>query len=273
MPNHQLSLNLIQHKVQNSIVEQRASDGYINATAMCKAAGKLFGHYRENATTKEFLDALATDIGIPISGLVQSVKGGSDPQGTWVHPQLAIHLAQWLSPQFAVNVSKWVFDWMSGKGQPATLPYHLRRHMLNYHKVPNGSFSVLQEMTNRLVAPLEAQGYQLPENLVPDIAHGRMLCKFLREKKGINTDDLPVYEHEFPDGRVVPAKLYPIEYLGDFLKLLAEEWFPKHAPKYFKDRDPNALAALDKVMLIGYVQPTAKPAANKKLFWKKPKKA
>ena len=40
MPSHQYSLSLITHQVQNSIVEQRASDGYINATAMCKAAGK-----------------------------------------------------------------------------------------------------------------------------------------------------------------------------------------------------------------------------------------
>lgn len=271
---HQLSLSLIQHKVQDSIVEQRAKDGYINATAMCQAAGRKISHYYENDSYKSFVAELSADAGIPASELVQSVKGGAPHlQGSWIHPQVAIHLAQWLSPKFAVQVSKWVMDWMSGKGQPAALPFHLQRHMMNFHKIPNGSFSVLQEMTNRLVAPLEAQGYRLPEKLMPDIAHGRMLCKFLRDKKGVNTDDLPVYEHEFPDGRVVEAKLYPIEHLGDFQKLLAEEWFPKHAPKYFKDRDPTALAALDKVMLIGYVKPTPKSAANKKLFWKKPKQA
>jgi hypothetical protein len=49
-------------------------------------------------------------------GLVQIKKGGvKNEQGTWVHPQVAIHLAQWLSPTFAVKVSKWVFNWMSGK--------------------------------------------------------------------------------------------------------------------------------------------------------------
>ena len=38
---HQYNLPLIQHKVDDgSIIQQRASDGYINATALCKAAGK-----------------------------------------------------------------------------------------------------------------------------------------------------------------------------------------------------------------------------------------
>lgn len=273
MPSHQYSLSLIAHQVQNSIVEQRASDGYINATAMCKAAGKLMADYRRLGSTDAFLQALEADMGIPISALVQSVKGG-DPalQGTWVHPQVAIHMAQWLSPQFAVQVSKWVFDWMSGKAAPAKRAYHIERHMLNFSKVPNGYFSVLQEMTMRLVAPMEAQGYILPERMMPDITYGKMLCKFLREKRGIDTDTLPVYLHEFPDGRIVEAKLYPVEHLGDFQRLLAEEWFPKCAADYFKSRDPAALAALDKLMLIGYAKPTSKAAANKRVFFKKPKK-
>jgi hypothetical protein len=36
-------------------------------------------------------------------------KGGNRAtQGTWVHPDIAIHLAQWCNPRFAVQVSKWV---------------------------------------------------------------------------------------------------------------------------------------------------------------------
>ena len=67
MPTHQLSLTLITHKVQDSTIEQRAKDGYISATAMCKAAGKLFGHYNALDTTKAFLAELSSDIVIPIS--------------------------------------------------------------------------------------------------------------------------------------------------------------------------------------------------------------
>jgi hypothetical protein len=43
-------------------------------------------HYKDN---KEFLEELSTDIGIPISGIIQIAKGGNDKnnQGTWVHPK------------------------------------------------------------------------------------------------------------------------------------------------------------------------------------------
>jgi hypothetical protein len=73
---------------------------------MCQAAGRLFGHYNSLASTKAFLTELSSDIGIPISALMQVIKGGDAAhQGTWVHPQVAIHLGQWLSPRFAVLVS------------------------------------------------------------------------------------------------------------------------------------------------------------------------
>ena len=31
---------------------------------------------------------------------------------TWVHPQVAINIAQWISPEFDVQVSKWIFELM-----------------------------------------------------------------------------------------------------------------------------------------------------------------
>ena len=251
MTSHQLSLSLISHKVQDSIIEQRAEDGYINATAMCKAAGKRFNHYYDNDSNKAFIQELSSDAGIPASELVQIIKGGEPTlQGTWVHPQVSTHLAQWLSPKFAVQVSKWIQEWLSGKHSPTKLPYHLERHMLNFHKIPTGYFSVLQEMTNRLVAPMEAHGYRLPDKMLPDISQAKMLCKHLRDKHMIDTGSLEKYTHEYPDGREVQANLYPVKYLGDFHVLMAEEWMPKKAVTYFKDRDPVALLALDKMMLL-----------------------
>jgi len=47
---------------------------------VCQASGKLLGHYLETKATKAFLDELSADIGIPISELVQIIKGG--------HPQM-----------------------------------------------------------------------------------------------------------------------------------------------------------------------------------------
>lgn len=268
-PQHQKSLVLIPRQVNESVVQQRASDGYINATAMCKAAGKLFGHYREPDATKAFLAALEADIGISISQLIQVIRGGNMDQGTWVHPQVAIHLAQWLSPQFAVQVSKWVFDWMSGKGQPSKLPYHLERHLMNQNKIPLGYFSVLQEMTNFLVGPMEANGYRLPEKCMPDIAQAKMLCKHLRDECDVDTKALNKYSHDFPDGRAVPANLYPVEYLGTFRRLMAEVWMPQHAAAYFKARDPDALPALDKILLLSDSGQSSRLPANQNRFKRK----
>lgn len=95
-------------------IDQRINDGYVNATALCKASGKLIADYLRLDSTKEFLTELESDVGNPISELVQVVKGGNPQlQGTWVHPYVAINLGQWLSPKFAVQVSKWVFEWMN----------------------------------------------------------------------------------------------------------------------------------------------------------------
>ena len=85
----------------------------INATQMCKAAGKLFANYKQLDGTKDYLQALESVIGIPITELIKVVQGGnSKEQGTWVHRLVAVHLAQWLSPSFAVQVSLWVNELM-----------------------------------------------------------------------------------------------------------------------------------------------------------------
>jgi hypothetical protein len=39
--------------------------------------------------------------------LIDAKKGGND-SGLWVHPDLAIQLAQWISPMFSLKVSRWM---------------------------------------------------------------------------------------------------------------------------------------------------------------------
>ena len=48
--------------------------------------------------------------GTPTSELISIKKGGNDKknQGSWIHPDLAVQLAQWISPKFALKVSRWV---------------------------------------------------------------------------------------------------------------------------------------------------------------------
>lgn len=267
MPQHQYSLVLIQHEVNNSVIEQRESDGYINATAMCKAAGKLIGHYRENDATKEFLAALSAKIGIPIDkgnqSLIESKPGApSTGGGTWVHPKVAIHLAQWLSGDFALQVAEWVFDWMSGKGAPtgpATLPAHLNRYLKNDSKVPQGYFSILQETALSLFGPLHNLGFEIPKGWVPDISVGKLYCAWLRFKHGVDTDTLLTYNHDYLDGRpVVQAKIYPEELLPDFRNWFRTVWLPQNGVQYFKRKDPSSLAYLDKLPALA----APKKAAN-----------
>ena len=241
-------LALIPHEVQNDVINQRAIDGYINATAMCKVAGRLWGDYHRRAETNAFLNELSSVMGIPITGLIQTRQGGIPQlQGTWVHPQVAIHLAQWLSPKFAVMVTEWVVEWLSGGGVPfrTPIPDHVRRYIINQPKIPHTHFSMLNQMFLRLLAPLEAQGYILPPEMMPDIALGRMFSKWCREH-GYDPDNFPTYQHEFLDHRpTVEARLYPNELMTAFNAEL-ESWLTDgRALEYFKVRHQAAIDAVN----------------------------
>ena len=169
----QQSLALIPHTYQGQIVRLRSRDGYVNATAMCMAAGKQFGHYNENDRTEAFIRELSAEIGIPISDLIQSSKGGNPAlQGTWVHPQVAIHLAQWLSPKFAVSVTQWVYEWLSGLS-PANDAWLIfqERISLVYDSVPAGYFCIFKE-TADLYATLITNGAPMGAKMILDIMIG-----------------------------------------------------------------------------------------------------
>lgn len=248
----QLPIPFINHEVDNDFIQQRIDDGYINATAMCKSAGKQFKHYNENQTTKDFLQELSSVVGIPTTELIRSIQGGNPQlQGTWVHPKVAIHLAQWLSPKFSVLVVDWVHDWLTGNLKlKAQLPYHISRYIANRGEIPHTHFSILNEMIFGLIAPLESEGYTLPEKLMPDISEGKMFCKWLREGKGIEPNNFPTYKHIFEDGRIVDAKLYPNELLAEFRLHFNEVWIPQRAVTYFQERDIKALPYLPKALGI-----------------------
>jgi hypothetical protein len=95
--------------VAGAVIRQRRADRYFDATAMCRAGGKMWGGYFRNKQTEEFLRGMTTSMQICTDLLIQSVTGGvNELRGTWVHPQVAYHLAQWISPAFAVAVSGWL---------------------------------------------------------------------------------------------------------------------------------------------------------------------
>lgn len=93
-------------------VVSRLEDGYINATQLCKAGGKEYSNWYKNSKTDEFLEELSTVLQIRRTELLKLNQGGNE-QSTWVHPRVAIHIAQWVSPKFAVVITGWIQQLLS----------------------------------------------------------------------------------------------------------------------------------------------------------------
>jgi hypothetical protein len=118
-------LAVIAHNINDSVVEQRRLDGYINATALASAykltTGKRrdVGHWLELERTKETLEHLSSITGIPVIELYQVFRGSpSSGGGTWIHPRLAIRFGIWLSDEFGYLVEEWVEQWLTTGQSP-----------------------------------------------------------------------------------------------------------------------------------------------------------
>jgi hypothetical protein len=114
----------------NVEVISRQSDGYINASQLCKAGKKYYNDWFRLEKTKEFLTELSQELKIDILtdktdpggisrhentnvSLIKINQYNDSDQSTWVHPRVAIQIAQWISPKFAVNVTGWIHKLLS----------------------------------------------------------------------------------------------------------------------------------------------------------------
>lgn len=70
-----IGLSLITREVDKNPIEQRVMDGYINATDLCKAAGKRLNDYTRLQSTQSFIEELASVTGISVTALIQSITG------------------------------------------------------------------------------------------------------------------------------------------------------------------------------------------------------
>ena len=93
--------------LDNNIIECRKLDGFVNATQLCKAGGKKFSHWINLESTKKIISVLSSNAGIPALDLIDKKIGGIH-ESTWIHPDLAVQLAQWISPEFSLQVSRWI---------------------------------------------------------------------------------------------------------------------------------------------------------------------
>lgn len=238
-----LPVQTIDRKHGEFLIGQRVSDGYVNATAMCRACGKLVADYLRIKSTTEYLEALSADMGIPISGLAQSRKGGLPHlQGTWVHPKAAIHLAQWCSPEFAVLVSNWVFDWLTRGQRPTVvqpqLPVYVTRLSLAYlmqMSVPNGYWSVFDKSSNLLI--FVECNLKLPVDRF-DLLDGSIGKRWSQERHGKPWErEVKKYTHTFPDRRGShPANAYHLDELPFFERFMRNIYIPQFLPPYLEEK-------------------------------------
>lgn len=104
-------------KSDDSAIEQRKGDGYINATRLCKIHGDRTGERKEpsewlsNKSTKSIIEKLSSVTGIP-GQLLATTKQRGVGQGTWLHPRLAVRFTMWLDEEFSLQIEDLVQTWI-----------------------------------------------------------------------------------------------------------------------------------------------------------------
>lgn len=94
-------------------------DGYIYATGLCSVSGKRMHNWLRLRETKNLQKKIEMKLEVTkncdaqgrVSQLSMEVYKGNTSkysQGTWIHPDLGLNLAQWCSPNFSAQVSKWL---------------------------------------------------------------------------------------------------------------------------------------------------------------------
>ena len=117
------TLQVVKRDFNGTVIGQRNTDGYFNATNLlelansCSDKKKRFADFWETDGTKNFMVELANDLNVGekahygtvlVSDLYETKRGKGGC--TWMHPYLFVKFAMWLSPKFEVQVIKWVYD-------------------------------------------------------------------------------------------------------------------------------------------------------------------
>jgi hypothetical protein len=142
-----------EHEYAGKVIQNRKTDGYINATQLCKAGKRDLAVWNRNKTGKEFVEVLGNKLNMTREQLIESVTSGlNEDRKTWVHPQIATHIAQWISPTFAVKVSAWIEEWKNhSTGNRKKYVEELER------LEPTANLSIEKELQRKLQKQLNAQ--------------------------------------------------------------------------------------------------------------------
>ncbi|AQN67947.1 putative kilA-n domain protein [Saudi moumouvirus] len=126
-------------------------NGYVNATNLCKNIKKEFYHWKENKNSKELIKELISSPDYPGDEPIITITGGkiTKIRGTYVHPELIIHIASWCSPKYALKVSKIVIEY----------------HSMEMIEERNRLLKIKDGMINRLSKKLDRQNNKIDELL------------------------------------------------------------------------------------------------------------
>jgi hypothetical protein len=92
--------------INGVLIESRISDGYVNATALCRAGGRRWNEFFRRKETRELFEKVSVEARKVASKLMEARRGRNSQ--TWIHPDIAIDLAQWISVDFKYAVIKLV---------------------------------------------------------------------------------------------------------------------------------------------------------------------
>lgn len=112
--------------IGNHTLVTRKEDGYVNAGKLCRAGNKQFADWYKYNKAKAYLSILEKQfVEAGITAPLIDKNKGKNRHGTYVHPIVAINIAQWISPECDVSVSQWICDlFINGQANannPATL--------------------------------------------------------------------------------------------------------------------------------------------------------
>ena len=79
------------------------SDGYVDASGLCKVSGKILGNWRNLKQTKELVSKYPDPDSL---FQVQRGNGSFTCHCTWIHPSLVRFLAEWCAPTHVESIEK-----------------------------------------------------------------------------------------------------------------------------------------------------------------------
>lgn len=84
-------------------------NGYMNASKLCQSVGKDFNAWRNRECIQNLLDCLTPHvIGKNVHLTDNLIYEREEPElvsGSYIHPDLAVHVATWCSDMYSVKVS------------------------------------------------------------------------------------------------------------------------------------------------------------------------